>query len=395
MGKSGADETEQDVHQRVTRLLYFHPPTSTSPEEFFGYQYDAGLAFVWMPEGQGGCSADRSLQRDVDDALRAAGAKSPLLRNPLGVGMGIPTLREHGTAEQRSRFVRPAFTTEEIWCQLFSEPGSGSDLAGLATRAVRDGRDWVINGQKVWTSLGHLAHIGMLLARTDPDVPKHQGLTFFLVDMRTPGVEVRPLRQMTGDTEFNEVFLTDVRVPDSAQVGDPGDGWRVASTTLSNERVVLSGEGSGAAAVGGSKVDRIIELARAGGVWQDPVARDELVRRWIEGRAIRLTNMRYQEKRAGAMNGAEGAVTKLYQGLFNRRLQDTAFRLLADPAAAWSFDDQRAGSLAHGLLRAQGNTIEGGTADILRNVLSERALGLPREPGPDRSTPWSALPPNG
>ena len=403
-----------DVRLRARQLVEEHPPRDTLPTEFFGHQYDAGLAFVWMPVGRGGLGAPAALQREVDDLLRAEGAKSPLLRNPLGVGMGLPTLREHGTPEQLDRYLRPAFTTEAIWCQLFSEPGSGSDLAGLSTRAVRQGDGWVVSGQKVWTSLGHLASVGMLLARTDPDVPKHAGLTFFLLDMGTPGVEVRPLRQMTGETEFNEVFLTDVQVPDSARVGAVGDGWRVARTTLMNERVVLSGAGSGAETVGGSRVDRVLEAARATGVWDDPVARDELVQRWIEGRVVRLTNVRARAAGRAGGPGPEGAVTKLYQGLFNRRLQDTAFRLLqgsgpvapvatatATAATAATADatattvDATLGLLAHGLLRAQGNTIEGGTADVLRNVLGERVLGLPREPGPDGSTPWSALRRNG
>jgi alkylation response protein AidB-like acyl-CoA dehydrogenase len=391
---SAPAELTELVQEKLVRLLAAHPPATTPPEEFFGYQFDAGLAFVWMPQGRGGLGAPRVLQRDIDEALRSEGAKSALLRNPLGVGMGLPTLREHGDDQQLGRYLRPAFTTEEIWCQLFSEPSSGSDLAGLTTRAVRDGDAWLVNGQKVWTSLGHLASIGMLLARTDPDAPKHQGITFFLLDMNSPGVEVRPLRQMTGETEFNEVFLTDVRVPDSARVGAVGNGWRVATTTLMNERVVLSGAGSGASAVGGSKADRIIALAREAGVWEDPIARDELVRRWIEGQVIRMTNVRARSARQAGTPGPEGAVTKLYQGLYNRRLQDTAYRLLAD-SAGWLEGDASQASLAHGLLRAQGNTIEGGTTDILRNVLGERVLGLPREPGAEASIPWSQLARNG
>jgi alkylation response protein AidB-like acyl-CoA dehydrogenase len=396
------DATEQRtelstmVRARTAQLLAEYPPATTSVEEFLGRQYDAGLAFVWQPEGSGGLGAPAQLQREVDETLRAAGAKSALLRNPLGVGMGLPTLRQHGRPDQIDKHERAVFSTAEIWCQLFSEPGSGSDLAGLATRAIRDGgdgsADWIVNGQKVWTSLGHLARVGMLLARTDPDAPKHRGITFFLLDMSAPGVEVRPLRQITGETEFNEVFLTDVAVPDSARVGAVGDGWRVATTTLMNERVVLSGAGSGASAVGGSKADRVIARAREAGVWDDPLARDELVRRWIEGQVIRLTNVRARNARRAGTPGPEGAVTKLYQGLYNRRLQDTAYRLLADSPAGET--DEAQAALGHGLLRAQGNTIEGGTSDILRNVLAERVLGLPREPGPASDTPWSQLPRN-
>ena len=166
-------------------------------------------------------------------------------RNPIGPGMGAPTVASHGTPEQRARYLRPLFTGEEVWCQLFSEPGAGSDVASLSTSAVRDGDEWIVNGQKVWTSLGHLASRGLLLARTDPDAPKHRGLTYFICDMHAPGVDVRPLRQMTGQAEFNEVYLTDVRIPASDRIGDVGDGWRVSMTTLMNERVTIGGGGGG------------------------------------------------------------------------------------------------------------------------------------------------------
>ena len=177
----------------------------------------------------------------VDTTLRPAGAPIPFLRNPIGYGMAAPTVAAHGTDGQKARYLRPLFTGEEIWCQLFSEPGAGSDLAGLSARAVRDGDEWVVNGQKVWTTLAHLARWGMLVARTDPDQPKHKGLTYFVVDMGAPGVEVKPLRQITGEAEFNEVFLSDVRIPDADRLGDVGEGWRVSLTTLMHERVSIGG----------------------------------------------------------------------------------------------------------------------------------------------------------
>jgi alkylation response protein AidB-like acyl-CoA dehydrogenase len=291
------------------------------------------------------------------------------------------------------RYFRPCFTTEELWCQLFSEPGSGSDLAGLGTRAARDGDDWIVNGQKVWTSLAHRASVGLLLARTHPDLPKHKGLTVFIVDMRTPGVEVRPLRQMTGDAEFNEVFLTDVRIPDHRRVGHAGDGWRVATTTLMNERVVIANAGSGRTGLGGSGVEKLLAVAKAGAV--EPQLRDELVLRLIDGQVIRWTNMRARAARRAGTPGPEGSITKLSFGLHNRRLQETALRVQGLSSIAWEPGDDQAPELVRGFLRAQANTIEGGTANVLRNIIGEKVLGLPREPGPPSSTPWSQLPRNG
>ncbi len=201
------------VEDAVARLLRDHPPVSTDPRRFLSAQFDAGLAAVHYPEGLGGLGMSRALQSLVVLPLQEAGAPSPFAINPIGVGMAAPTLVAHGTAQQQTRHLRPLFVGEEIWCQLFSEPGAGSDVAGLATSARRDGDQWVVNGQKVWTSLGHLARFGLLLARTDPDVPKHRGLTYFVVDMAAPGVDVRPLFQMTGNAEFNEVYLTDLGSP--------------------------------------------------------------------------------------------------------------------------------------------------------------------------------------
>ena len=192
------------------------------------------------PVGHGGLGLPRALQPAAEEEFARAGAPRPdERRNVIGLGMAAPTIIAFGTDEQKSRWLKPLWLADEIWCQLFSEPGAGSDLAGLATRAVRDGDDWIVNGQKVWTSLAHHARWGLLLARTDPDVPKHAGLTYFVLDMHAPGVEVRPLRQLTGEAEFNEVFLTDVRVPDANRLGDVGEGWRVANATLMNERVSI------------------------------------------------------------------------------------------------------------------------------------------------------------
>jgi alkylation response protein AidB-like acyl-CoA dehydrogenase len=379
----------------VEELFTRYPPLKTEPRDFLAAQFDLGLAFVDLAPGLGGIGADASLQTLVDDRLLAAGAPSPLRLNPIGVGMGVPTIRQHGSLNHLRRYLRGCFTGEQIWCQLFSEPGSGSDVAALSTGAIRDGDHWIISGQKVWTSLAHVASVGMLLARTNPDRPKHRGLTYFLIDMQAPGVETRPLRQMTGDAEFNEVFLTDVRVPDDNRVGGIGEGWSVALTTLMNERVLLSGAANGIRSVGGTSIERLIAAARANGRWEDAVMRDELVRRYVEGRVIRMTNQRARARRGAGRPGSEGSITKLFQCIYNRRVQDTALRVVGVPATAWDIGDESAWSTVRGFLRAQANTIEGGTSDIQRNVLGERILGLPKESGPSPDTRWSDLRRNG
>jgi alkylation response protein AidB-like acyl-CoA dehydrogenase len=329
--------------------------------------------------------------------------------NPLGLNLAAPALFAHGNDEQRRRFLPPIVRAEEIWCQLFSEPGAGSDLASLSCKATRDGDEWVVSGQKVWTTLAHVARYGMLLARTNPELPKHRGLTYFVLDMQAPGVEVRPLVQITGDAEFNEVFMEGVRIPDSMRVGPEGEGWRVAVTTLMNERVALSGAGSlSGDAVGGSAIERL--LARHPGV-TDPRMRQRLAQAYIDGRLIRLNNERAAGRRKrGAEAGPEGSITKLMQAEYNQRLQKLAIDLEGAQGMAWEGRDLKfvdsdergmawmsgdaAGvrDVARGFLRAQANTIEGGTSNVMRNILGERVLGLPKEPDSSRELPWKDVP---
>ena len=316
--------------------------------------------------------------------------KVPRSFNIIGIGMGGPTIMHWGTEEQKQRFLMPMAKHEEIWCQLFSEPGAGSDVASLATRAVRDGEEWVVNGQKVWTTLAHIARWGLLVARTDPDQPKHKGLTYFIVDMKGPGVDVRPLKQMTGEAEFNEVFFSEARIPDAHRLGAVGEGWAVATTTLMNERVALSGAGSaGGDAVGGGPVDALVAEARRCGAMDDPVLRDRLMQALIEGRVIKMTNLRSNAARkSGKQPGPEGSITKLFQAEFNRRLQNLAVDLLGSAGMAWAPADEHAAATVRGFLRSRANTIEGGTSEIMRNILGERVLGLPKEPQVDRDIPW-------
>ncbi len=316
--------------------------------------------------------------------------------------MAGPTVVTHGSDELRDRLLRRTFTGEESWCQLFSEPGSGSDLAGLATRAIRDGDEWVITGQKVWNTLAHIADRGMLVARTDPEVPKHKGLTYFALDMHAPGVEVRPLRQMTGEAEFNEVYLTEVRVPDADRIGDVGEGWRVAMTTLSNERTTIGG-GTGHPARGSGSI------AEAVRIWQSrgfaPATRSTAtgsMRLWIESEVLRLTNMRASQNRKAGNPGPEGSIAKLMFAEVNKRVYDLCIDLLgADGLVGYDYTMRRsealglvgpAGSSRKMFLRSRANSIEGGTSEIQRNILGERILGLPGDVRVDKEMPWSKVP---
>ena len=250
-------DDDEKVDALVDDLLKMYDPRTTDAVTFRGAQYDRGLAWVHFPEGFGGLGLDGQLQRRIDTRLREAGAPPPQSMLFFNLYLAAPTMVTHGSDELRTRALRPMFTGEDVWCQLFSEPGSGSDLAGLSARAVRDGDEWVVNGQKVWNTLAHVADKGMLVARTDPELPKHRGLTYFMVDMHAPGVEVRALRQITGEAEFNEVYLADVRVPDADRIGDIGDGWRVSMTTLMNERTTI-GAGMGGPKRGGGSIAEAI-----------------------------------------------------------------------------------------------------------------------------------------
>ena len=292
----------------IDRLLDEHPPAATDRRDFWGAQFDLGLAWVHFPEGRGGLGLDPKLQEHIDERLEAAGAPSNVNVNFMLLGMAGPTIVAMGTEEQQHRFLRPGFACEEIWCQLFSEPGAGSDLAALSTRAERDGDEWVLNGQKVWTTLAHVADWAMVLARTDPEAVKHEGLTYFLIDMRQPGIEVRPLRQINGEAEFNEVYLTDARTPDARRVGDVGAGWRVALTTLMNERVAFGHLAK--APRGSGPIGYAVDLLRARAP-DDEAARDELATRWIENELVRLTTLRAQQMRERGTPGPEGSVIKL------------------------------------------------------------------------------------
>jgi alkylation response protein AidB-like acyl-CoA dehydrogenase len=383
------------------QLLAELDPRTTPVEEFRGRQFDLGLAWVSFPEGSGGLGLPPALQRPIDERLAAAGATPPGAREFFGLTMAGPTMVSHGSDAIKARLLRRMFTGEDAWCQLFSEPGAGSDLAGLACRAVRDGDEWVVTGQKVWNTLAHIADRGMLVTRTDPEAPKHKGLTYFALDMHAPGVEVRPLRQMTGEAEFNEVYLTEVRIPDADRIGDIGEGWRVAMTTLSNERSTIGG-GTGPPTRGSGSIAEALRIWSSEGFRQSPVDRDRLTRLWIEAEVLRLTNIRASQNRKVGNPGPEGSIAKLMFAEVNKRIYELCVDLLgADALVGYDYTMRRSehlglvgapGSGRKMFLRARANSIEGGTSEVQRNILGERILGLPGDVRVDKGVPWSTLP---
>jgi alkylation response protein AidB-like acyl-CoA dehydrogenase len=390
---------EQRVSDLVDALLAEFPPATTDPRVFLGEQYDAGLAWVHFDEGFGGLGLNPKLQKLVNERVVAAGGPFCGSRNPIGYGMCGPTVHAWGSDDQKRRYLRPLFTCEDIWCQLFSEPGSGSDFAGLSSRGVRDGDEWVVNGQKVWTTLAHVSRWGLLVVRTDPEAVKHAGLTAFVVDMQAPTVEVRPLRQMTGEAEFNEVYFTDTRIPADELLGSPGDGWRVSLTTLMNERTSIGGSipqrGSGT----------IADLVQ---VWndlpddrKDAAVRDGVTRLWIRAEVHRLTNMRANQNRRMGDPGPEGSIGKMESANLNKAIYEEMIGLLgADGMLYGSYEMRRPETAAGGatlqqrFLRSRANSIEGGTTEVMQNILGERVLGLPGDVRVDRDVPWSEVPRN-
>jgi alkylation response protein AidB-like acyl-CoA dehydrogenase len=412
-----ADEPVDDVLSKVRDWLRLHIPvawreaaerggavairevrTREEYEAWYPVFGRSGLVMPSWPVSYGGLGLPNAVARMVDAEL----ARYNLGRlNPLGLNHAAAALFAYGTEEQRLRFLPPIVRNEEVWCQLFSEPGAGSDLASLATRAERDGEEWVVSGQKVWTTWAHRADFGVLIARTDPDVPKRAGLTFFLIDLHQPGVAVRPLRDMTGDVEFNEVFLDRARVPDSYRIGEVGEGWRVAGATLSSERQMVAGSGSGGVdRIGGSGVGRLLRMAREqGGAARsgDVVRRQQLARLHSEERIRAWTNQRVRARMRGNLaSGPESSIGKLHQGTLNQRIQLLAMGMLGPSAIAWESDaSDYAEALPYevfGMLRSRANTIEGGTTEVNKGIVGERVLGLPREPDPWREARWRDVP---
>jgi alkylation response protein AidB-like acyl-CoA dehydrogenase len=361
----------------------------------------SGLVVPTWPRVYGGLDLNSVQAQAAEELLRPYNLGR---LNPLGLNLAAPALFAHGSEEQRLRYLPLIVRNEEVWCQLFSEPGSGSDLASLSTRAELDGDRWIVTGQKIWTTWAHLADFAVLLARTDPDRPKRDGITYFLLDLHQPGVEIRPLRHMGGEVDFNEVFLDGAIIPADQRVGPIGGGWAVANATLSGERQMVAGSGSGGVdRIGGSGADYLIQLARRNsaegrpGGWDDPVRRQEILRLWSEERIREWTNRRVRAQlRAGRSPGPESSIGKVHQGDLNQRIQLVASALLGPAATAWTGNDNEwTTSMPHevrGLLRSRANTIEGGTTEVNKNILGERVLGLPREPDPWKGVAWRDVP---
>ena len=340
--------------------------------------YDAGYSGLTWPKEFGGAGAPYTHQAIFLE--ESARAEPPEHIGVIGLGMAGPTIIAHGTDEQKKRHLQPILSGEEVWCQGFSEPGSGSDLASLRTKGVDDGDSFVVNGQKVWSSFAHIADWCILLVRTDPDAPKHDGITYLLVDMHSDGVEVRPLKQITGDPEFNEIFFSDVRVPKKIVFGDTNAGWKIAMTTLLHERGTL---GFALTARLEVMVRHLIDLAKQTSVnghsaAEDPLFRDRIVDQWIQLQALRFTNYRALTGLVKTgVPGPEGSIAKLHWSESNQRLTKLALEILGansqiDAGGAWN------GFWQYQQLRSRGNTIEAGTSEVLRNIIAERVLGLPR-----------------
>jgi alkylation response protein AidB-like acyl-CoA dehydrogenase len=382
-----------DFAARAVSWLSEHAPASAdvSLEEakaFQGALCDAGFAGITWPTEYGG----QGLSMTEQMTFSGIAQKYNLPTHPFIIGMGMcgPTLLDLGTDEQKARHIKPLLRGEEIWCQLFSEPGAGSDVASLQSRAVRDGGDWVLNGQKVWTTNAQFADFGAVLARTDVDKPKHSGLTMFIVDMHAPGVNVRPLRVMTGNSPFNEVFFTDVHIPGDAVIGTVNDGWRAAVNMLGHERV----------SIGTSMAPRsdplafgsLLEAARRAGLSSDPAVRARLTELYVRQQESRLLTVRMrQEAFAGKPIGARGSVAKLVGAVVASHSADVAGSVAGPDAVGWLPDDQAAAELTTAVVGTPGIAIAGGTNEIQRNIIGERVLGLPKEPQVDRDVPFRDL----
>jgi len=341
----------------------------------------AGITWPKEYGGRGGTGLDAAIFAEQE---RAFGVSSGLFA--VGMGMAGPAIMAHGTEEQKSQFLPAILSGETVWCQLFSEPGAGSDLAGVSTRAVRSGDEWIVNGQKVWTSGAHDSDLGILLARTDLDVPKHHGMTFFLCDMDDPGIDIRPIPQMNGDAEFNEVFFTDVRVPHMRILGQVGQGWAVAMTTLASERLMMGGLRAGLA------FDDLLRLAQRHSRTKDPAIRQALAMAYIDAEIIRYLGLRVRVATSrGQEAGAAANVMKLFTAWQLKRLADTALSIQGAAGMLAGPDAPSDGAWQHLFLTSPSIRIAGGSDEVQRNILGERVLGLPPEPRVDKNVPFREL----
>ncbi len=414
-----ASASIDEIFAATEAWLAEHWDPDLTVEAWWQMLADERMVLPSLPTTAYGLGYDRDQEKAVFRAIAASGALGP----PRGVAtmMAAPTIAAHGSPEQIERFVPPILNGQHAWCQLFSEPGAGSDLAGLTTKATLDGDTWTVNGQKVWTSIGQTADMGMLLARTDFDAPKHRGISWFSFDMRQDGVDIRPLKEMTGHEMFNEVFLDNTSVADDALIGAPGEGWRVGNTTLGYERMSLSGavvsmphamtgqiagelpkragdfhaeqDGRNAGPAFGTELARwLIEVAAERGKTDDPVIRDQLADLFMMCEINRLYGLRIRS--GGARTGGEGNIGKLMMSELYRRFRTVGSSVLGIDAILVDDDATNDGRIAELIMRSPAPSIYGGTDQVQRNILGERVLGLPREPGPGKDTPFRELPSN-
>ena len=364
---------------------------ATSLDKAKSFQMDlsqAGLAGITFPEEYGGAGLSDAHQ----EIFNEVSVSWHLPTSPLSIshGMCLPMLNQFGTHEQKLRFMPDNISGKTIWCQLFSEPGAGSDVASLSTRAVLDGDQWVINGQKVWTSGAHYCDYGLVVARTDPSLPKHRGLTMFIVDMSDPAVEIRPLKQISGGSGFNEVFFTDLHIPKNFQLGELNQGWNLAISMLMFERVSIG------ASAGGLNTDRspdLIRLAQDSGQANDPIIRQKLTDLWIKEKIKGFIGQRIRDAvSAGQVPGPEGSIAKLNGALIARLARDTSISLVKAEAQAWDAENENGEQWANACLGAAGISIAGGTDEVQRNIIGERVLGLPKEPDPFKGAAWEDVP---
>ena len=350
-------------------------------------KYDAGFGWISGPKAFGGRELPYAYQRAYDSLENQFQVPNQSYFT-IGLGMVAPTIAAHASESAKQQYVAQMFRADIVGCQLFSEPGAGSDLASLQTKAERDGDEWIITGQKVWTSGAQYSDIGEIIARTDPNLPKHKGLTGFIVNMRDPAVEIRPLRQMTGGASFNEVFFNELRVPDDHRLGDVNNGWNVALTTLMNERAAIGAGGGGG---GGGLYGRVIEMTRAFGLTDDPITRQMLVDLIIHQRVSNYNNQRAMDKiKAGGLPGPEMSMAKLAGTMNMRRMSDYVSHVLGVKLVA---DSGEWGTYSWGqlVLGGPGGRIAGGTDEVMRNIVGERVLGLPKDPGIDSNSPFKDL----
>ena len=356
--------------------------------DFQGRLADAGLAGIPYPSEFGGAG----LTLEHEKIFRQVAQEFPMMTGELVIshGMCLPVLNEFGTDEQKRKYMPDNIAARTVWCQMFSEPGAGSDVASLQMRAERDGDEWILNGQKVWTTLAHVSDYGIVIARTDPEQPKHAGISMFIIDLRAPGVEIRPIHQIDGGRHFNEVFLTDVRVPTSDLLGEMNNGWRQATAMLMYERVAIGSIGAGKVAQ--PMYDMLVKWARQSGAINDAVVRDELMQMYIMESTKSMVAMRSRaEMKAGKAPGPGGSLGKLYSSIIARRFREIAQNIAGPASVAWEGEDSAEELLSSTMLNSLQSGIAGGTDEIQRNIIGDRVLGLPRDISVDRDVAFKDL----